>query len=189
MILWVWIFFIIKAWVNSSGFLLFHVWVGKFNKDNSMTDKEIRNKVKEILKKNTFQATQSITTLISIIWSRGQKGIHISISGMFSCLHNDSKRHGRNDKKVFEKPFRHAGRRWLCRTHAVLEQVRALMERGFRKEATKMVEALKELISEGRFGEYYNPYSGEGYGAIDFIWSCLVVDMMNMEEGLSSELV
>ncbi|MEX2336023.1 MAG: trehalase family glycosidase [Fulvivirga sp.] len=60
-----------------------------------------------------------------------------------------------------------------------------LMERGFRQEATKMVETLKELISKGGFREYYNPYTGEGYGAFDFTWSGLVVDMMNMEEGVN----
>jgi glycogen debranching enzyme len=59
---------------------------------------------------------------------------------------------------------------------------KCLMERGFRKAATKMVETLKELISKGGFREYYNPYTGEGYGAYDFTWSGLVVDMMDMEE-------
>lgn len=58
-----------------------------------------------------------------------------------------------------------------------------LMERGFRKEATNIVETLKEMISKGGFREYYNPFTGEGYGASDFTWSGLVVDMMNMEEG------
>jgi neutral trehalase len=58
-----------------------------------------------------------------------------------------------------------------------------LMERGFRKEATNVVETLKGLISKGGFREYYNPFTGEGYGASDFTWSGLVVDMMNMEEG------
>ena len=63
-----------------------------------------------------------------------------------------------------------------------------LMERGFQQEASKMVETLKELISKGGFREYYHPYTGEGYGAFDFTWSGLVVDMMNMEKGLSPEL-
>lgn len=58
-----------------------------------------------------------------------------------------------------------------------------LMERGFRQEATNMVETLKKLISISGFREYYNPFTGEGYGASDFTWSGLVVDMMNMEEG------
>jgi glycogen debranching enzyme len=62
-----------------------------------------------------------------------------------------------------------------------------LMERGFRQEATNLMETLKELISKGGFREYYNPYTGEGYGAYDFTWSGLVVDMMNMEKGLAPE--
>jgi hypothetical protein len=52
------------------------------------------------------------------------------------------------------------------------------MERGFVKEAADMANTVKELISKGGFREYYNPFTGEGYGAQDFTWSGLVVDMM-----------
>ena len=62
-----------------------------------------------------------------------------------------------------------------------------LIERGFRKEASKMVETLKELISKSGFREYYHPFTGEGYGAFNFTWSGLVVDMMNMEKDLSTK--
>lgn len=58
----------------------------------------------------------------------------------------------------------------------------SLIERGYRKEATQLVETIKDLISKGGFREYYNPFTGEGYGAQDFTWSTLVVDMMKMEE-------
>lgn len=61
-----------------------------------------------------------------------------------------------------------------------------LIERGFRDEATRTVETLKELISRDGFREYYNPFTGEGYGAFDFTWSGLVVDMMNMEEEMNA---
>lgn len=50
-----------------------------------------------------------------------------------------------------------------------------LIERGFRDEAKRTVETLKELISRDGFREYYNPFTGEGYGAVDFTWSGLVV--------------
>ncbi|MBX9851243.1 MAG: trehalase-like protein [Cytophagaceae bacterium] len=62
-----------------------------------------------------------------------------------------------------------------------------LMEKGYRKEATRIVESIKELIRKSGFREYYNPFTGEGYGAKDFTWSGLVVDMMNMEEGKAPE--
>lgn len=62
-----------------------------------------------------------------------------------------------------------------------------LIERGFRKEATDLVTTLKELIKKGGFREYYNPFTGEGYGAYDFTWSTLVVDMMKMEKELNSQ--
>lgn len=62
-----------------------------------------------------------------------------------------------------------------------------LMEKGYRQEATRMVESIKDLIRKSGFREYYNPFTGEGYGANDFTWSGLVVDMMNMEEGKAPE--
>lgn len=64
-----------------------------------------------------------------------------------------------------------------------------LMEKGFREAASNLVRSTKELIRKGGFREYYNPFTGQGYGAYDFTWSGLVVDMMNMEEGLSPEAV
>ncbi|WP_439673173.1 hypothetical protein [Cupriavidus necator] len=33
-------------------------------------------------------------------------------------------------------------------------------------------------IERSGFREYYNPFSGEGYGAKDFTWSGLVIDMV-----------
>lgn len=46
------------------------------------------------------------------------------------------------------------------------------------REAENMTEVVMQLISKGGFREYYNPFTGEGYGAPDFTWSGLVVDMM-----------
>lgn len=51
------------------------------------------------------------------------------------------------------------------------------MQRGYWKEAENMANVVKELIAKGDFREYYNPFTGEGYGAPDFTWSGLVVDM------------
>ena len=48
---------------------------------------------------------------------------------------------------------------------------------GFEKEAKRLQEAIKDLIEKSGFREYYNPFTGKGYGAKDFTWSGLVVDM------------
>lgn len=56
-----------------------------------------------------------------------------------------------------------------------------LMEKGYGKEAKKMIDSIRALIGKSGFREYYNPFTGEGYGARDFTWSGLVVDMINME--------
>ncbi len=57
-----------------------------------------------------------------------------------------------------------------------------LMEKGYRKESKKMIETIKKLIEKSGFREYYNPFTGEGYGAKDFTWAGLIVDMINMEK-------
>lgn len=49
------------------------------------------------------------------------------------------------------------------------------------KEAKTLLESILKLISESGFREYYNPYTGEGYGALDFTWGGLVLDMINNE--------
>ena len=52
-----------------------------------------------------------------------------------------------------------------------------LREKGFTNKAAKLKETVLSLIKRGGFREYYNPFSGEGYGAQDFTWSGLVLDM------------
>ena len=49
---------------------------------------------------------------------------------------------------------------------------------GFEKEANRLLQSTKELIEKSGFREYYNPFIGKGYGARDFTWAGLVVDMM-----------
>ena len=43
--------------------------------------------------------------------------------------------------------------------------------------ADEIVSKSHELIENGGFREYYNPYTGEPYGARDFGWSTIVLDM------------
>jgi hypothetical protein len=55
---------------------------------------------------------------------------------------------------------------------------RSFLANGFEVEANYLVQSVKRLIEKSGFREYYNPFTGEGYGARDFTWSGLVVDMM-----------
>jgi glycogen debranching enzyme len=54
---------------------------------------------------------------------------------------------------------------------------RSLCARGFESEANSLYRATLHLIETSGFREYYNPFTGEGYGAEGFTWSGLVVDM------------
>ncbi|WP_373060363.1 amylo-alpha-1,6-glucosidase, partial [Zunongwangia sp. H14] len=53
---------------------------------------------------------------------------------------------------------------------------------GYMDEARKMVNSFRELIAKSGFREYYNPFTGEGYGAHNFTWGGLIIDMIKMEE-------
>lgn len=55
-----------------------------------------------------------------------------------------------------------------------------LFYRGLRDEAQTLEDTMRSLIQQSGFREYYNPFSGEGYGAENFTWSGLVVDMLNL---------
>ena len=63
-----------------------------------------------------------------------------------------------------------------------------LMENGYGKESKKLIESIKKLIEKSGFREYYNPFTGEGYGAKDFTWAGLVLDMIEMEKKQSSDV-
>jgi len=56
--------------------------------------------------------------------------------------------------------------------------VRGLRHHGYNEIADEIVEKSKTLIERSGFREYFNPLTGEGYGARDFGWSTLIVDIM-----------
>ena len=62
-----------------------------------------------------------------------------------------------------------------------------LYYRDYKTEAAVLRDTIRELIGKSGFREYYNPFTGEGYGARDFTWSGLVVDMLNIDGGASAE--
>jgi glycogen debranching enzyme len=53
----------------------------------------------------------------------------------------------------------------------------ALRGRGRDAEAERLRAALRRAVEASGFREYYNPFTGEGYGARDFSWSGLLLDM------------
>lgn len=55
---------------------------------------------------------------------------------------------------------------------------RGLRRHGFDALATKIEDASLSLIETSGFREHFNPLTAEGYGAYDFSWSALVLDMM-----------
>ena len=63
-----------------------------------------------------------------------------------------------------------------------------LMEKGYHKESEKMIGSIRKLLEKSGFREYYNPFTGEGYGAKDFTWAGLVTDMIRMEKRYHSDI-
>ncbi len=57
-----------------------------------------------------------------------------------------------------------------------------LLKKGYHQEAQALLQSVKELVTQSGFREYYNPFTGAGYGARDFTWSGLVVDMLNRQQ-------
>lgn len=56
--------------------------------------------------------------------------------------------------------------------------IKGLQKHGFVEEAEALRRKTVDLLKKSGFREYYNPLTGEGYGAIDFGWSTLVVDLL-----------
>ncbi len=89
------------------------------------------------------------------------------------------------DEPAFSATFRSPlasglwrGPTWVC-TNWFL--ARGLRKHGFADEAAHIVEKTKELVLRSDFREFYNPFTGEPYGAPGFGWSTLVLDMLAPE--------
>jgi glycogen debranching enzyme len=55
---------------------------------------------------------------------------------------------------------------------------RALRRRGFGRRAERLRLALRRGVERSGFREYYDPFTGQGYGARDFTWSGLLTEML-----------
>jgi len=53
----------------------------------------------------------------------------------------------------------------------------ALRRRGRVREADRLRTALEAAVAKSGFREYYDPFTGAGYGARDFTWAGLLLDM------------
>ncbi len=56
------------------------------------------------------------------------------------------------------------------------------LQRGYETQAEQLFNSLEALINTSGFREYYDPITGKGYGAKNFTWSGLVVDMMRIRD-------
>ena len=54
---------------------------------------------------------------------------------------------------------------------------KGLLNYGFNSEAEKIYQSSLNLIEQSGFREHFDPQTGEGFGALDFTWGGLVVDM------------
>jgi glycogen debranching enzyme len=79
-------------------------------------------------------------------------------------------------KTVFREPVLWRGPTWICTNWFIANGLR---EHGFQDESEKIVARSLALVQKSGFREYFNPFSGEGYGAQTFSWSTLVVDMIS----------
>jgi glycogen debranching enzyme len=82
----------------------------------------------------------------------------------------------RRDSAFFagETPFIWRGPTWACVNWFLYHM---LKNRGFDECAERLRQSLQQLIEKSGFREYYDPFTGEGHGALQFTWSGLLVDM------------
>lgn len=79
------------------------------------------------------------------------------------------------DEHTFDPEGFWRGSTWTAVNWIVFQ---GLMDYGFEKEASLVLESTASLIEQSGFREYYHPHTGAGLGAEDFTWGTLIVDMM-----------
>jgi glycogen debranching enzyme len=62
--------------------------------------------------------------------------------------------------------------------------VKGLKRYGYHSIADSIIDQSYKLIEKSGFREFYNPLSGQGYGAEGFAWGGLVLDMLAMKDNL-----
>ncbi len=56
--------------------------------------------------------------------------------------------------------------------------VKALVHWGRIKEVKVIVDKTSKMVEKNGFREFYNPFTGEGYGQPNLGWSALILDMV-----------
>jgi glycogen debranching enzyme len=56
-----------------------------------------------------------------------------------------------------------------------------LRSHGYRDVATELAKRTVQMVGRGGMGEFFNPYTADGYGAVDFGWTALVLDLIHAE--------
>lgn len=56
--------------------------------------------------------------------------------------------------------------------------VKGLQAYGFDAQANKIIDQSLQLLKKSGFREQFNPLTGKGYGAHNFTWGCIVMDML-----------
>jgi glycogen debranching enzyme len=57
---------------------------------------------------------------------------------------------------------------------------------GMEPEAMEMTRALASAVARERLREFYEPYDGEGLGAVDFGWSSLIAELVDPDPAAAS---
>jgi hypothetical protein len=61
-----------------------------------------------------------------------------------------------------------------------------LVRLGYREQAEEMARRLAVTIKASGLREYYEPYTGRGMGAVDFAWSTLVLELLEVDPAVSA---
>ena len=56
-----------------------------------------------------------------------------------------------------------------------------LRAHGYRDIATELAKRTVQMVGKGGMREFFNPFSADGYGAVDFGWTGLVLDLIHAE--------
>jgi glycogen debranching enzyme len=56
-----------------------------------------------------------------------------------------------------------------------------LRSHGYRDIATELAKRTVQMVGVGGMREFFNPYTADGYGAVDFAWTALVLDLIHAE--------
>ena len=61
-----------------------------------------------------------------------------------------------------------------------------LVRLGYRESADQLATRLAAAVRANRLREYYHPYKGGGMGAVDFAWSTLILELLELDPALAA---